>query len=94
MTDRELWVKSCKTVGAMVGGTVLFLGASSLILLAGAGGHATSASESRAGTGAPPMTNITEGKGPEGMPGQPRNPRRVGIKGEQRPAEAHPGESI
>jgi hypothetical protein len=33
MTDRELWVKTYKTVGAMTGGTLVLLGSMSLLLI-------------------------------------------------------------
>jgi hypothetical protein len=45
MTDRELWVKTCKTVGAMTGGTVLLLGSMSLLLMLVVGRSTASASE-------------------------------------------------
>ena len=90
MTDRELWLKTLKTVGAMVGATVVFLGSVSLILLLGAGGHAPSTSETQRGSAAP--STPIEGKGSEVVP-PGRIPRR-GIHGEPRPAESHPGESI
>ncbi len=90
MTDRELWTKTMKTVGAMVGGSVVFLGSMSLLLLAlGGSGHATPTSEARAGSTLPAMSG--EGKGSEAVP-TPKSPRH-GPKGELRP-ESRPGESI
>jgi hypothetical protein len=81
MTDRELWMKTMKVMGAMVGGTVVFLGSISLILVLLAGGRTTPASEER--TGGP--TTTTESRGP-GIP--PATLPRHGLKGESRPGES------
>jgi hypothetical protein len=89
MTDRELWVKTMKTVGAMVGGTVVFLGSMSLVLLLIGGGHAAPTSEARTGSG-PAMSS--EGKGSEAMP--PARAQRHGPKSESRATESRPGDSI
>jgi|HubBroStandDraft_2_1064218.scaffolds.fasta_scaffold98040_2 hypothetical protein len=90
MTDRELWVKTMKTVGAMVGGTVVFLGSMSLVLMLVVGGRAATTSEAQHGSAGPALSS--ESKGPEATP-PARGPRR-GMKGEARPTEPRPGESI
>jgi hypothetical protein len=89
MTDRELWVKTMKMVSAMVGGTVVFLGSISLVLIVAGGGHATPSSEARSGPNGPTMSNETRGS--ESTP--PARAPRHGLKGESRP-ESRPGESI
>ena len=81
MTDRELWMKTMKVMGAMVGGTVVFLGSISLVLVLLAGGRTTPASEER--TGGP--TTTTESRGP-GIP--PATLPRHGLKTESRPGES------
>jgi hypothetical protein len=93
MTDRELWVKSMKTVGAMVGGSMVFLGSVSLILLLGGGGHAAaSASETQSGPGGPVMSR--EVRGSDAIP-PAKTPRHGGMKGgEPHPSESRSGESI
>jgi hypothetical protein len=91
MTDRELWVKTMKTVGAMVGGTVMFLGTVSLALLVLGGDRAASSSGATT-TGSGGASMSTPSKGPEGTPAA--RAARPGPKGESRPVEARPGESI
>jgi hypothetical protein len=83
MTDRELWMKTMKMMGAMVGGTVVFLGGVSLILVLLAGGPTTPTSEERTGVTGP--TTTTESRGP-GIP--PATLPRHGLKTESRPGES------
>jgi hypothetical protein len=90
MTDRELWVKTMKTVGAMVGGTVVFLGSMSLVLLLIGGGHAAPTSEARTGSTGTAMSS--EAKGSEALP--PPRAQRHGPKSESRATESRPGDSI
>jgi hypothetical protein len=86
MTDRELWVRTWKTVGAMVGATVVFLGSVSLVVLLAAGRPASPASEAQA---APATTAPSPGaKGSEpALPTSPKSPRRSIVS-------ARTGESI
>ncbi len=83
MTDRELWVKTCKTVGAMTGGTVLLLGSMSLLVMLIAG-HPTPASSDAPGASTAADTGKTEAVPPPGA----RTPRRGVV------ANGRPGESI
>jgi hypothetical protein len=87
MTDRELWVRTWKTVGAMVGGTVVFLGSMSLVVLLAAGRPpTTTASEAQAtpaSTALPPGAKGTEPT----LPASPKAPRHIA-------GSARPGESI
>jgi hypothetical protein len=83
MTDRELWMKTMKVMGAMVGGTVVFLGSISLILVLLAGGRTTPASEERTGITGPTMTSESRGSA---VP--PATVPRHGLKTESRPGES------
>jgi uncharacterized iron-regulated membrane protein len=85
MTDRELWVKTCKTVGAMVGGTVVFLGSMSLVLVLMVGRQASATANVEATPAAAPSPAVV--KAPT-LPTGPKIPRR-GIA-----ASARAGESI
>jgi hypothetical protein len=90
MTDRELWVKTGKTVGAMVGATVVFLGSVSLILCFAGGRPASASSEAASNSATPAATTLPAGaKTPD--PSLPVSPRiqKHGIS-----ASARPGESI
>jgi hypothetical protein len=58
MTDRELWVKTCKTVGAMTGGTLLLLGSMSLLLMLVVGRPATTSPEVSDVPGVPTASDV------------------------------------
>jgi len=93
MNDRELWTKTLKTVGAMVGATVVFLGSISLVLLF-VGTSPAAVSDAHAGGAAVPATTS------DVHPGEATPPRaaRRGGRGDARPtehaAEPRSGESI
>jgi hypothetical protein len=88
MTDRELWVKTWKTVGAMVGGTVVFLGSVTLFLLLAVGrSSAAPATETQASPTAPALPNGA--KAVEGNTPPVAKPGRHGNM-----TSARPGESI
>ena len=89
MTDRELWARTWKTVGAMVGGTVVFLGSMSLVVLL-ALGHPARTQEAQATQATPPSTALPPGaKPPEPtLPTGPKFPRRSLV------SSARSGESI
>jgi hypothetical protein len=84
MTDRELWVKTCKTVGAMIGGTVLLLGSTSLLLMVFAGRPAAGPSEA---SGTPTKTDVGKVE---------TVPPRLGARPTRRATanQGQPGESI
>jgi hypothetical protein len=90
MTDRELWVKTWKTVGAMVGGTVVFLGSVSLVLLLGWGRRGPPA--------APAETTPTPGQATPGAkettPPLPNVPPTLKGPRHSIAASTRPGESI
>jgi hypothetical protein len=75
MTDRELWVKTWKTVGAMVGATVVFLGSMSLVLLLAVGRPAAPASEAKASPSAPLLPAAVQGGGDPALPSGPKGGR-------------------
>jgi hypothetical protein len=80
MTDRELWVKTWKTVGAMVGATVVFLGATSLVLLLGAGRPAAPTSEAEATPSIPVLPAAAKGGGDSAVsPNGPKAARRGNL---------------
>jgi hypothetical protein len=58
MTDRELWVKTCKTVGAMTGGTLLLLGSMSVLLMLVVGRPATTSPEVSDAPGVPTASDV------------------------------------
>jgi hypothetical protein len=88
MTDRELWVKTCKTVGAMVGATVVFLGSMSLVLLVGVSRPAAPTTEAEVSPSSPTSPGGAKGGDPA-LPNSPKGARRGnGI------TSARSGESI
>jgi hypothetical protein len=76
MTDRELWVKTCKTVGAMVGATVVFLGSMSLVLLVGVGRPAAPTTEAEVSPSIPASPGGAKGGDPA-LPSSPKGVRRA-----------------
>ncbi len=101
MTDRELWLKTCKTVGAMTGGTLVLLGSMTLFLMLVVGRPASSSSEALDGPATAPgeIGNAGNGAGMGNVggagkvdtvatPPTPRMPRRHGAKPEGRPGES------
>jgi hypothetical protein len=58
MTDRELWVKTCKMVGAMTGGTLVLLGSMSLLLVLIVGRPATTSPEVSDAPGGPTTSDV------------------------------------
>jgi hypothetical protein len=89
MTDRELWVKTWKTVGAMVGATVVFLGSTSLVLLLGASRPVAPTSETEVSPSVPVLPAATKGGGdPAASPNGSKGAKRGNVTG------ARSGESI
>jgi hypothetical protein len=90
MTDRELWVRTCKTAGAMVGATVVFLGSVSLVLLLAMGRSATPASEAQVTREATPGA----AGAPAAVKADPALPTNTKAARHGVSASARPGESI
>jgi hypothetical protein len=88
MTDRELWVKTCKTVGAMVGATVVFLGSTSVVLLLAVGRPAAPTTEAEASPSTPTLPGGAKGGSDPALPSGPKGIRRGNL------TSTRPGESI